>query len=325
MKKFLITSIFLTIFFNVVGQKTNYEKYWEQKQTEMLSPKKNDSSFSKPEYDDAYFIPSKDDVKQIDTVYIEKEIIVNNYYENDDLRFHLFFGHSYYPYWRYYDPFFWDYDYYWYYRPYYGGYYWNYTPYFWNYRSQYNRYHYNNYRHYGNVQRSNYIGSRYSMDRNTRMSYTGISYSGQSAVKKSSTYTRPSLRENTRTLPTDRNRVIDNRTRYQKPSGIQNRTTDKNRNRTSVQNNKPATYQRTVKPQTKTVDQNRTRNYTPTYQTPSRTPTRTYNVPRSTHNYSTTPRTYTQPRSTPQSSGSSNSGRSSSTQPSRSSSTTRTR
>ena len=138
-----------TVFPEVIIQdtlkKSNYEKYWEEKNGKLESPK--------PEYDDLYYNPkidkqSKKHAKQKiqeDTLYFKSERPIIIQIENDNYyTSHFSYGRFYYPYWfnpYWYDPFDMIYDpfisfnshFYWSFgfghSPYYP-YYHNYTPWY---------------------------------------------------------------------------------------------------------------------------------------------------------------------------------------------------
>ena len=141
-----------TVFPEVVIQdtlkKSNYEKYWEEKNGKLEPPK--------PEYDDLYYNPkidkqSKKHAKatvqkiQEDTLYFKNEQPIIIQIENDNYyTSHFSYGRFYYPYWfnpYWYDPFDMFYDpfisfnshFYWSFgfghSPYYP-YYYNYTPWY---------------------------------------------------------------------------------------------------------------------------------------------------------------------------------------------------
>ena len=155
-------------------EKSNYEKYWEEKNgMQMDKPMHMQmKSESKPEFDDLYYQPSKDgkmmkhqmmkrDTIKRDTIkktsIIKDPITINNYYYDDDPFFYSRnigrFYHGGFNYWHY-NPFFYDpwYDdfgwgwnpYYGYNYPYYGGFYFGWNNYWgWNFGWNYgwNMYH----------------------------------------------------------------------------------------------------------------------------------------------------------------------------------------
>jgi uncharacterized membrane protein YgcG len=145
------------------GEKSNYEKYWESKNGTLETVK--------PEFDDLYYQPSKDRKQKTKKDTVEKkQVIVNNYYDNDFYyanrinRFHHTYWFDYYyspfysPYYSWYSPYIYD-SWYWGYNSW--GFSWNYSfgwhsPYYgwyspYDYRWHTPYYVHNNY-YYGNNQ-----------------------------------------------------------------------------------------------------------------------------------------------------------------------------
>lgn len=184
MKKLFVLLILSFLSFILIGQKSDYEKYKEQKEAEMLASDNSTLASQKGEYDDAYFIPYKDTLKNKDVQdknsKENKNVIINVYdYDHDFYFYHRIFGFGLsYNYWYYYDPFF----YYDLYPRYYYGYPWRpYSHYYWPYYDPYYRpyyrpywnYHYNHGPYYATHRSYNYYnGRRPDLSRNNRYSST---------------------------------------------------------------------------------------------------------------------------------------------------------
>jgi len=258
MKKILL--IIITLLLISIGyaqnKKSNYENYWQDREDSLYGQKTTDYI----EYDDVYYQPNKDkNIKQVKKDTLEKKLVINNYYyDENDFFYTNRLRHFYYP------RFYFDWND-WYTPYYYGGWYnnfyfgWNYRPHYW-YTSRYNHNYYG-YNH-------NYYGYNHNYyHRNNTQSRNNLQYSRRE---------RPSTQINRGNNGGTQNRIYEKNKRTYVPSYSTPRTGTR-----PIYNNSKDSYNR---PSTNTE----TRKYSqPNNNRPSSTP-RTYSTPtnRNSNGYS---------------------------------------
>jgi len=139
--------------------KSNYEKYWEEKEMKAGRGHQEQPIVQNPkEFDDLYYIPPKDTAKKYNKK-IKKQpvqIVENNYYYDDNPFIYGRFFRPFYFSWNFYTPYYYGWYDPFYYDWYYPYYVWGFPYYSWNFWWGYPaHYGYNNYNHYNN----NYYGN----------------------------------------------------------------------------------------------------------------------------------------------------------------------
>jgi len=295
----LISLIFSYISFAQEGERqlSNYEKYVLAKEKAMETDTlyKTDTVYvdakgEKAEYDDLYYIPSKDDIKRKkEMLRLEKkqiqmeqnaayydayeEVYEDLYYTSLINRFSYGYSFGYYsPYWRYsygwYDPFYydpwywgsgWSFSFSWGY-PYYGYPYYGYSPYY--YRPYYSYSYYSPYYNH-----NHYYGNSFKNGKYIPYDYARREKSAYSTLQSTKSFSKPAPVTLNKTVQVDRrsgqvlNTQIEGRRISPSTSSV-SRTQETNK---VIQQERGVS---TTRPDQKPTYNKSERTYTPTYSAP---------------------------------------------------------